>query len=286
MGFFRELWNDKTLEAMIREMQETQRIVNSVMDYTPFTLGQKASGYNGPTLSGLTVRDLPADDSDDPSRSAVEISFDQKKGCVFTLSDIDVAQSDVNQVGELTEQAAQALLDDYDSFLVAAIVAGLSATAGFKNTIADTVNHKLTLHEFKDARKKLNLQKAPRRGRYCAIHPDLAPDLFDIPEFISRDKIADSTAMKDGVIGRCMGFDIIENSDIPKVTTAWATTAGDRPVALFYSKAAVGFGRQKEFETKVSPDATIPGDVINIYSVYGGVVQKANYMIGYRKDVA
>lgn len=286
MGFFRELWNDKTLEAMIRELQETQRVVNSIMDYTPFTLGTRASGYNGPTLSGLTVRTLPASDSDDPSRDAIEISFNQKKGCVFALSDIDVAQSDVDQVSELTAQAAEALLDDYDEYIVGLMVAGLSATAGFKNTIADTTNHKLTATDIKDARKKLNLQKAPRRGRYMAIHPDLEGDLFDIPDFVSRDKIADTTAMKDGVIGRVLGFDVIVNADIPKVTTAWATSAGDRPVALFYSKAAVGFGRQKEFETKVSPDATIPGDVTNIYSVYGAVVQKANYIIGYRKDVA
>lgn len=286
MGFFRELWNDKTLEAMIRELQENQRVVNSIMDYTPFTLGTRASGYNGPTLSGLTVRTLPASDSDDPSRDAIEISFNQKKGCVFTLSDIDVAQSDVDQVSELTAQAAEALLDDYDEYIVGLMVAGLSATAGFKNTIADTTNHKLTATDIKDARKKLNLQKAPRRGRYMAIHPDLEGDLFDIPDFVSRDKIADTTAMKDGVIGRILGFDVIVNADIPKVTTAWATAAGDRPVALFYSKAAVGFGRQKEFETKVSPDATIPGDVTNIYSVYGAKVQKANYIIGYRKDVA
>ncbi len=286
MGFFRELWNDKTLEAMIRELQETQRVVNSIMDYTPFTLGTRASGYNGPTLSGLTVRTLPASDSDDPSRDAIEISFNQKKGCVFALSDIDVAQSDVDQLSELTAQAAEALLDDYDKYIVGLMVAGLSATAGFKNTIADTTNHKLTATDIKDARKKLNLQKAPRRGRYMAIHPDLESDLFDIPDFVSRDKIADTTAMKDGVIGRILGFDVIVNADIPKVTTAWATAAGDRPVALFYSKAAVGFGRQKEFETKVSPDATIPGDVTNIYSVYGAVVQKANYIIGYRKDVA
>lgn len=286
MGFFRELWNDKTLEAMIRELQETQRVVNSIMDYTPFTLGTRASGYNGPTLSGLTVRTLPASDSDDPSRDAIEISFNQKKGCVFALSDIDVAQSDVDQVSELTAQAAEALLDDYDKYIVGLMVAGLSATAGFKNTIADTTNHKLTATDIKDARKKLNLQKAPRRGRYMAIHPDLEGDLFDIPDFVSRDKIADTTAMKDGVIGRVLGFDVIVNADIPKVTTAWATATGDRPVALFYSKAAVGFGRQKEFETKVSPDATIPGDVTNIYSVYGAVVQKANYIIGYRKDVA
>jgi hypothetical protein len=285
-GFFPEIWNDKTLEAYIRELRETQRVVNSIMDYTPFTLGKKAAGYNGPTLSGLTARALPADDTDDLSRNGIAIAFDQKKGCVFGLSDIDVAQSDVNQLSELTAQAAEVLLEDYDKYIVGLMVAGLSATAGFKNTIADTTNHKLTAADIKDARKKLNLQKAPRRGRYMAIHPDLESDLFDIPDFVSRDKIADTTAMKDGVIGRILGFDVIVNADIPKVTTAWATSTGDRPVALFYSKAAVGFGRQKEFETKVSPDATIPGDVTNIYSVYGAVVQKANYIIGYRKDVA
>lgn len=283
-NFFPELWNDKTLEAMVRELRDTQHVVNSIMDYTPFTLGKQASGYNGPTLSGLAAQDLPADAASALTRDAIVISFDQKRGCIFTLSDIDVAQSDVNQVGELTAQAAEVLLDDYDGFIVKAMVAGLSATAGFKNTIADTTNHKITLADFKDARKKLNIQKAPRRGRFCVISPDLESDLFEIEEFISRDKIADTVAVKEGVIGRCMGFDIIMNADIPKVTTAWATANGTLPTALFYSKAALGFARQKEFRTKMAPSALIPGDTINIYSVYGGVVQNAKYIIGYRKD--
>jgi len=284
MGFFRELWNDKTLESMIRLLQETQRVVNSVMDYTPFTLGKQASGYNGPTLSGLTVRSLPAADKDSLSRNAIAISFNQKKGCVFALSDIDVAQSDVDQLGELTEQAAEALLDDYDAYIVGLMVAGLSSTSGYKNTIKDTTNHKLTKADFIDARKKLNNIKAPRRSRYCALHPDLEADLYEIDDFVSRDKIADTSAMKDGIIGRLMGFDVIVNADIPKVTSSWSTSAGTLPIALFYSKAAVGFGRQKEFETKSAPDALIPGDVTNIYSVYGATVQKDTYMIGYRKD--
>ncbi len=286
MGFFKELWADTVLEALIRAMQDTQRIANSIVDYTPYTLGKQAAGYNGPTLSGLTVRSLPATDTDDPSRNAIAIAFDQKKGCVFSLSDIDVAQSDVDQLKELSEQAAVALLDDYDAYIAGVMVAGLSATVGFKNTIVDTVNHKITRADFLDARKKLNLQKAPKRMRTCAIHPDLESDLFEIPDFVSRDKIADTTAMRDGVIGRCLGFDVISNADIPKVTTAWSTTAGDRPVALFYSKAAAGWGRQKEFEVKMAPDALIPGDVVNIYSVYGAKMQKPNYVIAYRKDVA
>lgn len=284
MGFLPEMWADKTLEQMIAELKDTQRVVNSVMDYTPFTMGRKASGYNGPKLSGLTVRTLPATDEDDPTQGSIAFSFDQKKGVVFNLSDIDVAQASVDMLQALTSGAMEALLDDYDAFILKAMIDGLSATAGYKNTIADTTNHKLTRADFLTARKKLNSNKVPKKRRYCAIHPDLEADLYEIPDFVSRDKIADTNAMKDGVIGRLLGFDVIVCADMPKVTNAWSRTNGTLPVALFYGAPAYGFARQKEFETKSSPDAKLPGDVVNVYSVYGGVVQDATYVIGFRKD--
>jgi len=284
-GFFRELWNDKVLQALIRKMQEKQYIVNTITDYTPFTSGSKASGYNGPLLDGLTVQSFPVTTPDDPSRGAISFSFNQKRGVVFTVSDIDLVQSDVNQIDELADQAAELILDDYDAFILKSMIADLSATSGFKNTIADTTNSKITFADFLDAKKKLDLQKAPRRSRTCAIHPLFEGDLYHIPEFISRDKIADTNAIKEGVIGRILGFDVISTADLPLVKSSWAAEAGATlPVCLFYSSAAFGFGRQKEMETKSSPDAKVPGDTIAIYSVYGGTTQKDNYMIAYRKD--
>jgi hypothetical protein len=285
MGFFPQIWNDKTLERIKAALRETQRIVNSVMDYTPLTLGAKANTYNGPKLSGLTLQSFPVTTADDPSEGAISFEFDQRKGVVFNLNSIDAAQASVDMLDSLTADATDTILDGYDSFILGKMIDGLSSSSGFKNTISDTTGHKISRADFLAARKKLNQLKAPRRGRYCAIHPDLESDLFDIPDFISRDKIADTTAMRDGVIGRCLGFDILL-ADVPKVTNAWSRTAGTLPVALFYHMAAFGFGRNQELESMSAPDPKMPGDVVSLYSVFGGVVQEDTWVLGYRKDVA
>jgi hypothetical protein len=281
MPFFPQLWNDKTLESIINELRDKQRVVNSVMDYTPFCLGTKANAYNGPKLTGLTLQSFPVTTPDDPSKSSISFNFDQKKGVSFNLSNIDAAQSSVDMMNALIEEGKNTILDGYDAFILAALIDALTD----KNTISDTTGHKLTRADFIAARKKLNAAKAPRKGRYCAVHGDLESDLFDIPDFVSRDKILDTTAMRDGVIGRCLGFDVIL-ADVPKVTSAWSRTAGTLPAVLFYSMAAFGFGRNQEFDSLSAPDAKIPGDVVSLWSTYGGTVQEATYAVGYRKDQA
>jgi hypothetical protein len=285
MGFFPQIWNDKTLERIKAALQEKQRIVNSVMDYTPLCLGTKANTYNGPKLTGLTLQSFPVTTPDDPTKSSISFEFDQRKGVVFNLNSIDAAQASVDMLDSLTADAADTIMDGMDTFILEEMIDGLSSTSGFKNTISDTTGHKITRVDFLAARKKLNLMKAPRRGRYCAIHPTLESDLYDIPDFISRDKIADTTAMRDGVIGRCLGFDVIL-ADVPLVTNAWSRTAGTLAVALFYSMAAFGFGRNQELESMSAPDPKMPGDVVSLWSVYGGVMQEDTYVVGYRRDVA
>jgi len=283
MGFMPELWSDRTLNQVLASLRETQRIVNSVTDYTPFTLGRQATAYNGPKLGALTVRDLPATDEDDPSQTAIQISFSKKRGVVFNLSDIDAAQASVDMLASLTGDAAEALLDDYDLYLLQVMIDGLAG--GNKKTIADTSGHKLTRADVLAARTILNAAKAPLRGRYCAVSPEFEANLYDIADFTSRDKIFDTTAMRDGVIGRMLGFDVILANSMPKVTNAWSRTNGTLPVALFYSSYGTGFGRQKEFETKSSADAKIPGDVVNVYSVFGAAIQDDSMVVGYRRDV-
>jgi len=285
MGFFPQIGNDNTLERIKAALQEKQRIVNSVMDYTPLCLGTKANTYNGPKLSGLTLQSFPVTTADDPTKGSISFEFAQRKGVVFNLNSIDAAQASVDMMGSLTADAGDTILDGYDAFIMETMIDGLSSTSGFKNTIADTTGHKITRADFIAARKKLNLQKAPTRGRYCAIHATLESDLFDIPDFISRDKIADTTAMRDGVIGRCLGFDVIL-ADVPLVTNAWSRTNGTLAVALFYSMATFGFGRNQEMESMNGPLPKLPGEEVSIWSVFGGVVQEDTYLVGFRKDVA
>jgi hypothetical protein len=286
MGFIPELWGDKTLNQILNALKEQQRVVNSVTDYTPMVLDREATGYHGPKLGANTAVDLPASTVTSAAQSSIDISFSQKKGVLFSVSDIDKGQASVDLVESQTEDARNTLLDAYDLYLLQTMIDGLKSTSGYKNTITDTVGNKLSLADIRDARKKLNKSKAPLKGRTMAVHPDMEDDLYDIEGFISRDKIADTAALKDGVIGRVMGFDVILCADMPKVTSEWGRTAGTLPVALFYSSYAVGFGRQREFGAINATNVLTPGEDVNIFSVFGGVVQEDTMIIGYRKASA
>ena len=286
MGFYPELWGAKTLQQLRKALLSQQRIVNSITDYTPFVKGKAASGYHGPKIASMTAVDLPASDSDinDPSKLSVDINFDQKKGVPFYVKSIEEAQSNINILTNLTADAKDGLLDAYDLYIIKQMILNLASAN--RKTLADTTDNKLTEADFIAAKKILNNAKAPLRGRFCAINPEHEADLYAISNFISRDKIPDTKAVKDGVIGRLHGFDIILYNDMPKVDSNGVFTGTqDKNVTLFYSKLAYGFGRQLEFGTSITEKPLLPGKLVNIYSVFGGTIQFDTYAVSYRDNV-
>ncbi len=288
MGFFPELWGAKTLEQMKKELETKQRIVNSITDYTPFTVGKNASKYNGPYLGGLSAVDLPASDSDINSlvKGNITISFDEKKGVPFIINDIDEAQSNIAMLNGYTEIAKDSLLDTYDEAIIKEIINNVPS--GNRKNLADDTNNKLTKADILTLRKALNDAKAPLKGRFLVVNPDHESDLYDIADFVSRDKIADTSAMKEGVIGRILGFDVLLYSDMPKVDDTGvinSTPANNtKKVCVAYSKLACGFGRQKEFGAKTEDKALVPGTLVNIYSVFGEEAQLPNYSASIRDN--
>ena len=277
-AFFPQLWSDKTIEAMIRAFEEKQYIVNSITDYTNFTKNKQASAYNGPKIGHLQAVDLPASSAQTLTKSAITINFDQKKGVVFSVSKIEEAQTNIKLVDEATTNAKDALIEGYDSFIVHKMI----NSAGNKTKATESLKA-----DFFNARKILNAKKAPRRGRYAALCVEHESQLYSIPEFISADKIKDTNAIKEGVIGRLAGFDIILYQDMPKVTDASGViseTAAQnvKDVSLFYHSTAFGFARQKEFGTAVSTNVLIPADEVNIFSVFGGEKQEADFIVSLR----
>lgn len=281
-SFYPELWGAKTLEAVLRSMKERKYIVSTITDYTNFVKDKAASGYHGPRVGVLETKDLPyTDPFQTAAKTAVKINFDQKKGVPFVVSDIDEAQSNINILKECTESAKDAIIDGWDDFIIRALIVG--AASANKITLADTVNKVMTKADFQEARLILNKKGAPMRERYAVLSPEHESQLYDISEFISRDKIAKTEAIQEGVIGRLFGFDILLHPAMPKVNDSGdLSSTQNKEVSIFYSKAAYGFGRQKVLGTKTSPDAGLPGDKINIYTVFGGVIQEEDMIITIR----
>jgi len=286
-GFYPGLWASKTLQQMVNELKTNQRILNTITDYTPLTIGKQVNAYNGPTLTAVDAASMPiADESfTNPTKSYVQIAFDQKYGVPQILSDIENAQSNLDLLSLYTDNAKEGLLDKYDAYIISALIAGLNASN--RLLLADTVDDNLSVTDFLTARKTLNAAGAPLKGRTCVVNAEHEADLYEIDSFISRDKISDAVAMKEGIIGRCLGFDVILYSDMPEVSSAGLESGTqNRYVSLFYSKLAYGFGRQKEFGVKSQPAAGAASDYLNIYSVFGGVIQFDTYAVSMRDNNA
>ncbi|MCL2064060.1 MAG: phage capsid protein [Candidatus Cloacimonetes bacterium] len=283
-NFYPKLFGDRTHDSMIKALQETQYVLNSITDYTPFTNGKKADGYHGPKLGLLEAQKLPIADKDFAriEKSSIHIPFDKEFGVSFVISDIEESMSNVNIQKECATKAKDALLELYDDEIIKEMI------SKSENKIKLSTGTKLQKSDFMKARKILNAKKAPRRGRYAALCVEHESQLYDIEGFISRDKIKDTNAVKEGVIGRLMGFDIILVQDMPKIAEngliSDTEAQNTKEVSVFYSTLSIGFARQKEFGVKTSPDAGLPGDKMNIYSVFGLTAQEPNFVVTMRDN--
>ena len=284
MGFYPEIWAGSTFEELRkRQLENTIRIYQSVTDYTPLVKNAKASAYNGAKIAKVTAEDLPyAGAFTDPTKTNIYIPFSEKKGVPQLLNDIDDAQTDLNLLQIYSANAVDSLLDAYDGSVVNTVIDG---TAVANRSQMSGGGATLTLQDFKDARTALNVAEAPNKGRYCVVDPTLESQIWDIPEFISRDKIG-RTDLADGVIGTLLGFQVIMSTFVPQVdgvTGAVVAGVGKR-VAVFYQSLSTGFARALEFTAKSQPQASTPGDLLMIYSNYGVATQEDTYSVTIREN--
>jgi hypothetical protein len=265
-----QIWSAETQRLMNEELKIKKRIVSTVVDYTALAKGKKADAYNGPSLGDVTVYDMPISSGNFQAlaENDYNLPFDIKKGVPVMISDIDDAMSVLATRKVYTSKAKDGLLDGYDTTIIEKIITGVNSSQ--KITKADTSGNKISEADFKAARKLLNKAGAPLKERYAVVNVDDESELTSIPNFVSRDKIADSVAIKEGVVGRIHGFDVIMFSDMPLVNSGGALSGTqNKKVNVFYQKNVLGFGRQKEFGVKIQPQAGSASDLLNTYSVYG-----------------
>jgi hypothetical protein len=113
-----------------------------------------------------------------------------------------------------------------------------------------------------NARKLLNRYDVPLNGRSMLINADMEADLLAIEEFVSAEKIGEP-ALKAGIIGRILGFDVFVRSKVATYATGNTkkafgaiTATTDRAAALFWHDRAVRFaaGSPKVYEALNVPE--------------------------------
>jgi N4-gp56 family major capsid protein len=202
---------------------------------------------------------------------------DQSKYFAFFVDDVDARQAKGNVMPQAMDEAAYALADVIDQY-----VAGFYTGVPAANTVASSGSPQ-SLATSTDAydkvlvplRTKLSKANVPTAGRYVVVSPEFHSALLKDARFIKVNEAGDGgQALRNGMVGRAAGFDILESNNTPVPTgTVQAITAG--------TNAAISFAEQINKTEAYRPQDRF-ADAVKGLALYGAkLVRPDNLAVAY-----
>ena len=196
----------------------------------------------------------------DAQRSLV---VDQSKFFAFEVDDFDMRQA-VNGGALMNEAAAEAaygLADTADQF-VAGLYVGVSATNAITTTqVNDAAKAVAGLINLMT---KLNEANVPTQGRYVVVPPWYYALLLGSELFVRVDASGSDQALRNGIVGRAFGFDVLVSNNCVNVT-------GDDWIVMAGVPGAISFAEQIVKVEAYRPESAF-SDALKGLHLYGGKV--------------
>lgn len=170
------------------------------------------------TAVAVTSSNTPPDDAGvEPTK--VQIPLDQWYEAPFFMSDKDMHNAMSGTVPMQVTAAVKAVADKINETLFAQYkgIYGYVGTAGTTPFAADTT-------AATGLRKVLNNQSCPKELRRAVLDPDAAANALGLRAFQDQSFRGDDKGIKEGEIGRKLGFDWYEDQVVPSHTTGAAGT--------------------------------------------------------------
>lgn len=208
------------------------------------------------------------------SEGTTDLDINRKAGNPFDVKRDVAQQTKINLIKEKGVQSGDNILEKMDIAILAGVIAAVPVPAKKDFAGASENANTVTEDDFINARTYLNEKKAPKNGRFCLIGPGHEGQLFKIDSFISADKIGQQTGMpiKEGFIGRLLGFDVISLNHIPKVDKAGAinetSAKNDSYPIIFGHELSYAWAKQLT-ETLEETNVLATSDRMVPYTTYG-----------------
>ena len=171
--------------------------------------------------------------------STQQLLIDQQKAFNVFLDDIDAVQTNPKVRGEITREAAYALADVADTFLAAAMSAGVAA--GNTIPVAAVTTPATAYERLVDLGVLLDEANVPSQDRWAIIPAWYEGMLLKDARFVASGAEAGDRRLQNGVIGRAAGFTILKSNNIPITGTPtddYAVMAGS-PMAVTFAEQIV-----------------------------------------------
>jgi len=162
--------------------------------------------------------------------------IDQSKYFAFELDDIDAAQSVGGELTTALTEATYGLRDVADQYVAGLYTQAQSANQLGTISVTTAAGAYTVLRQLRTALNKANV---PMENRYVVVPPFFEGLLLEDDRFVRVDASGSDQGLRNGIIGRALGFDVMMSNNAPLVTgDDWAVQAG-HPSAIAYAESIV-----------------------------------------------
>lgn len=222
---------------------------------------RKGDTINVPSFTSPTVQNITAGRGNentptDITGSNVSVTLDAWKEVKIQFTDLELKKIEDGRPSEALEKAVIALADYVDAFVLSDMAIKGYSTAG---TVGSAFDDPATLV---DARTKMSAKNVPMRMRSTTINPTVAGAFIKDTNLSEADKFGGSEVLRDAVIGRLYGFDIVETNNLTDFVGG-TLSDGTSKDALVASNTAVG-ATSITFDETTLTGTLVEGDIFTI----------------------
>lgn len=195
--------------------------------------------------------------------STDDLDLDLHQAIAFTIEDIAELQSKINVSQEFVNQAGRDLAAKIDDEVINQASDGMALSANISSAAPDHIiafdsGSTLTKADILSARELLNEANVPMSDRTLLAAPSQESALMAISEFTRVDESGGSQALRNGMIGRLFGFDVVVSSQAP-----------DSDGPLFYHRSTSAFARQQAVRVRSQQEVLKVGEDWVLDHIYG-----------------
>jgi N4-gp56 family major capsid protein len=235
---------NRDYEGEIAEAGDTVRITS---------VGRPTIGDYIPNVTKITPEQI-----NDSQRT---LTVDQAKFFAFGVDDVDARQAKGNVLPQSMSEAAYALADTLDRFISSHFTGIQSA-----NALGAISLSRATPADFYDGvlvplKEVLDEANVPTPGRNVAINPAMHGLLLRDSRFIKVNESGTSEGLRNGMVGRAAGFDILLTNNAP------STNGSDR-VVIAGNNSGITFAEQISKVEAYRPQDSF-SDAVKGLTLYG-----------------
>lgn len=245
------------------------------------TISQQGDAVNITTIGAPTIRsyDKTTDITvEDVSDGTIKLEITEGDYFAFRVNDIDKVQAAGDFQGPATRQASLGLRDTVDQFIAGLFYAGAHAdnklgrkTVVYGGTGKAGDGQALAFEVLISLQEKLNKKSVPSEGRYVIVPPEFESALLYDPRFTRVDASGTSEGLRNGLIGRALGFDILVSNNVP-VAGGSGADKSDQVIVAGIPDATTFANQLTEVEAYRSQARF--ADVVRGLNVYGAKVTR------------